>query len=110
MVSGEEQHGGDIWFHDTKVLPPVLYSHEKHIEAGNKCEDCHDAIFKKKKGSSDVGNAMSMKVMKQGKFCGSCHDGVKAFKVGLMCKKCHIKALEDGPKAESKLKDGPKGE
>jgi len=89
--SAKEQHGGDIWFKDTKKMPPVLYSHTKHIDAGMQCTDCHDAIFHKKKGSTDVDNAMTMRVMKKGKFCGTCHDGVKAFKVGFMCKKCHIK-------------------
>jgi len=90
-VSGEEQHGGDIWFKDTKKMPRVLFSHKKHLAAGNQCSNCHDAIFQKKKGSTDANNAMTMRAMKAGKFCGTCHDGVKAFKVGRACKKCHVK-------------------
>lgn len=91
LESAEEQHGGDIWFPDTKKFPPVLFSHKKHIDAGNQCTVCHTKIFKKKKGSTNVGHAMTMKAMKNGEFCGTCHDGVKAFKVGGTCKKCHIK-------------------
>jgi len=90
-VFAEAQHGGDIWFKDTKMMPPVLFRHKKHLEAGKQCTDCHDAIFQKKKGSTDADNAMTMRAMKAGKFCGTCHDGVKAFKVGRVCKKCHIK-------------------
>jgi c(7)-type cytochrome triheme protein len=100
VVSAEEQHGGDIWFKDTKKMPHVLFSHEKHLKAGNQCEDCHKSIFQKKKGSTDEDHAMTMKVMKRGKLCGTCHDGVKAFKVGRSCKKCHIKGKEDAPKSE----------
>ena len=92
LVSAEEQHGGDILFSDTKKFPPVLFSHKNHREIGNQCTDCHDTIFQKKKGSTDAGNAMTMKVMKKGKFCGTCHNGEKAFTVRRFCKKCHIKA------------------
>ncbi len=84
--------GGDIYYEDTKAKPPALFSHETHKQVGNKCTDCHDKIFKQKKGTADQGNAMTMKSMKKGLFCGSCHDGKQAFKVSRYCKKCHVKS------------------
>ena len=87
--AGDE--GGDIVFKDTKSFAPVTFSHQKHKGAGGKCSDCHDQIFQKKKGSTDVDNALTMKVMKKGKYCGSCHDGGKAFSVKKNCKQCHRK-------------------
>ena len=91
LATGAEKHGGDIWFKDTKNFAPVIFSHDKHGGAGNPCTDCHDTIFKKEKGSADAGNAMTMKTLKQGEYCGTCHDGQKAFSVKSSCKKCHIK-------------------
>lgn len=86
-----DKHGGDITFSDTESKAPVIFSHDKHMEIGNKCVDCHDAIFQKKKGSSDMDNAMTMKAMAGGKYCGACHNGEKAFKVRSKCKTCHAK-------------------
>lgn len=78
--------GGDILFEDTKRRRPVLFSHQKHTEPGNQCKDCHPGIFKKKKGSTPT---MAMKAMRNGKYCGTCHDGKKAFTVKHSCAKCH---------------------
>lgn len=86
-----EKHGGDIIFPDTKSMAHVIFSHQKHLDSGNQCGDCHDQIFQKKKGSSDVDNALTMKSMKKGMFCSVCHDGKKAFKVMSKCGKCHVK-------------------
>ena len=85
------KHGGDIIFPDTKSMAPVIFSHQKHMDSGSQCGDCHDQVFKKKKGSSDAGNALTMKSMKKGMFCSVCHDGKKAFKVSSKCGKCHVK-------------------
>lgn len=84
-----EEDGGDVLLKDTKRLGYVLFSHQKHKEAGNKCENCHPKIFKKEIGSSDTGNAITMKTLRKGAFCGQCHNGKKAFKVMSKCKKCH---------------------
>lgn len=90
-VRGNEEGGGDIIFSGTKSLAPVLFSHQKHKDAGNRCNDCHPAIFKKEKGSTDAGNALTMKALKKGQYCGTCHDGSKAFSVNKTCTKCHVK-------------------
>jgi c(7)-type cytochrome triheme protein len=89
LVSSEEKHGGDISFKDTKKFAPVIFSHDKHMQTGNQCADCHDSLFQKKAGATDTGNAITMKTMKTGKFCGACHDGQKSFSVNGSCKKCH---------------------
>ncbi len=62
----------------------VIFSGDAH--KGAKCAECHPAIFKMKKGA----DVMTMKDMEAGKFCGTCHNGTKAFSVK-ECAKCHKK-------------------
>ncbi len=62
----------------------VVFSGDAH--KGAKCNDCHASLFKMKKGA----DAMTMKDMEAGKFCGACHNGTKAFSVK-ECDKCHKK-------------------
>ena len=82
---------GKIVFKDTKSFAPVVFYHGKHKAAGVKCSDCHDSLFKKKQGSTDEGNALTMKALRAGKYCGSCHNGKKAFSASKNCKQCHRK-------------------
>ena len=82
---------GKIVFKDTKSFAPVVFNHDTHKSAGAGCGDCHDALFKKKQGSTDVNNALTMKALWAGKFCASCHDGKQAFSASKNCKKCHRK-------------------
>ena len=70
---------GKIVFKDTKSFAPAPFNHDTHKKAGTGCDDCHDALFKKKAGSTDEGNALTMKALRKGKYCGSCHDGKQAF-------------------------------
>lgn len=61
-----------------------------HAKRGLQCDACHVAgLFKTKKD----GDKMSMAMMKEGKFCGVCHNGKKAFAMGdhANCKRCHLK-------------------
>ncbi|MFQ5672545.1 MAG: cytochrome c3 family protein [Nitrospinales bacterium] len=81
-----EQDGGVVIFKDTKKMRPVVFSHQKHLAAGNSCEACHEGIFKKKKGSTP---SITMMSMRKGKYCGTCHNGKKAFTVKHSCSKCH---------------------
>jgi c(7)-type cytochrome triheme protein len=96
---GKEEHGGDIVFQVVSKTQKfsVLYSHEKHLGAGCKCDDCHNEdakkrIFEKKMGA----NKFRMKDVNEGKFCGTCHQ-VKppadvthgAFAPKGNCTKCH---------------------
>jgi c(7)-type cytochrome triheme protein len=65
----------------------VTFDGKAHSAA--KCNECHPAIFKMKKGA----DVMTMKDMEAGKFCGVCHNGTKAFAVkdAANCAKCHKK-------------------
>jgi c(7)-type cytochrome triheme protein len=65
----------------------VVFDGKSHAKA--KCNACHPALFKMKKGAAE----MTMKDMEAGKFCGACHDGTKAFSVkdAAKCGECHKK-------------------
>jgi c(7)-type cytochrome triheme protein len=68
----------------------VVLDGKKHADAGLKCMDCHQKIFKMKKGST----VMKMADINAGKFCGECHNGTRAFAAGEKknCTKCHNKS------------------
>ncbi len=61
---------------------PAKFDHEFHAKLG--CKDCHTGIFQMKKGSSK----MTMDAIYQGRYCGACHDGRKAFSSS-ECGRCH---------------------
>jgi c(7)-type cytochrome triheme protein len=65
----------------------VTFEHAKHLAKGAKCADCHPKLFAMKKGATKL----SMDSMGEGKTCGSCHDGKRAFGVmdGEQCDTCH---------------------
>jgi len=70
---------------DGKGAGRVTFSGDAH--RAFKCNDCHPALFKMKKGA----DVMSMKEMNSGKQCGACHNGAKTFGVKEIanCGKCH---------------------
>lgn len=74
---------------DPKGAGKVIFDGKIHAEKGNKCAACHPAVFKMKKGA----DVITMKDMNEGKFCGACHNGTKAFstKDAANCAKCHKK-------------------
>jgi len=67
----------------------VTFDGKAHADKGLQCADCHikPKLFEMKKG----GVKMSMAAMGEGKFCGTCHNGAKAFNVKAPadCVKCH---------------------
>jgi c(7)-type cytochrome triheme protein len=69
----------------------VVFGHATHVEKGSKCTDCHTKIFKMTKGQR---SKLTMKAMQEGKECGVCHNGTKAFDVkpADSCAKCHKKS------------------
>ncbi len=78
----------DLTLTETGDQPPVVFSHKKHAEEqGLKCTECHPKIFQMKAGK------ITMAAMEEGKFCGTCHNGEKAFGVKAedSCAKCHVK-------------------
>jgi c(7)-type cytochrome triheme protein len=80
----------DVEFKAVKDEGKVTFSHENHTEKkGLKCAECHPKVFKMKAG----GDTVTMADIKAGKFCGTCHDGKKAFDATAAdsCPKCHKK-------------------
>lgn len=63
----------------------VPFSHRVHLDMSLSCKDCHDSTYKPGKGNPRV----SMAKMEQGKSCGACHNGKKAFTVKANCATCH---------------------
>jgi c(7)-type cytochrome triheme protein len=75
---------------DGKGAGKVVFDGKIHAGKGLKCADCHQSgLFKMKKGADTI----TMKDINDGKFCGSCHNGTKAFsaKDAANCAKCHMK-------------------
>jgi len=67
----------------------VVFNGKAHADKGLKCNDCHTKIFQMKKGSAK----MTMAALNKGEFCGTCHNGSKAFKTSdpKKCTSCHKK-------------------
>lgn len=73
----------DILFSNTGAMPKVLFPHKQHTQ-WLACKNCHDDIFKQKKGSSKF----KMVDVLNGKYCGVCH-GKIAFSPTRNCMRCH---------------------
>jgi c(7)-type cytochrome triheme protein len=56
------------------------------------CENCHDAIFPKKAGETE----MTMDELGDGKYCGVCHGKGKIALDLKVCAACHAKEKEEG--------------
>ena len=70
----------------TKDVGTVVFSHKDHLKQKtikNNCKACH------KEGTNKLGR-FTMADMEQGKSCGACHNGKKAFELD-NCEKCHLK-------------------
>jgi hyperosmotically inducible protein len=80
----------------------VTFDGKAHADKGLKCADCHTKpkLFEMKKG----GDKITMAAMNEGKFCGACHDGKKAFSVKAPadCTKCHEKTAGANKSAKEK--------
>jgi c(7)-type cytochrome triheme protein len=75
---------------EAKGAGKVVFDGKVHADKGLKCADCHQSgLFKMKKGADTI----TMAAINEGKFCGACHNGTKAFsaKDAANCAKCHKK-------------------
>jgi len=70
------------------ALGKVIFDGKVHADKGLKCAECHPKLFPMKKGMK-----ITMAEMNEGKNCGVCHNGEKAFKSSdkANCEKCHKK-------------------
>ncbi len=80
----------DISYNVTEKGAPgnVVFSHKLHVkQKGQHCSYCHPKPFEKKIGVT----AFSMREIWDGKFCGKCHNGIKAFNARKPenCSRCH---------------------
>ena len=66
----------------------VIFDGKIHGDKGLKCTDCHPKIFPMKKGTK-----LTLAEINEGKYCGVCHNGQRAFKSSEQanCEKCHKK-------------------
>jgi len=72
-------------------FPPAVFPHWVH-RARFRCYVCHPARFEMQQGA----NAVTMDAIRQGQFCGACHDGKVAFNVSFQnCTRCHRKPAEE---------------
>lgn len=79
--------GGDVVF-PVPGMASVLYSHEYHVgKIKLRCAECHYGLYSNRAQHKTVG----MAAMAQGKSCGACHNGTRAFGVTdtKQCAACH---------------------
>jgi len=70
----------------TQDLAPALFPHWLH-RIRFQCKVCHTEIFEAKAGANEI----TMTEIKQGEYCGACHNGVTAFAAGFgECLRCHV--------------------
>jgi c(7)-type cytochrome triheme protein len=68
-----------------KGTPPeaALFQHGRHDQFG--CAACHPAVFPEWRAG------FTHQDMRDGRFCGLCHDGTAAFDVDAVdCRSCHV--------------------
>ena len=67
----------------------VLFHHETHVDTDKpSCTTCHPKEFRILKSNAGKRPAITHAEMEKGRFCGSCHDGKKAFAME-DCTSCH---------------------
>lgn len=75
----------------------VIFDGTKHAEKELKCKDCHEKIFMSIVDAKKVVGPPELKMddISAGKYCGTCHNGDKAFSAAKdkkeNCVKCHKK-------------------
>jgi len=77
----------DLEVYQIEATGPVEFSHYSHIDIlGKNCPTCHNDIFNIVTKKNPV---FTMSDMENGKSCGACHNGDKAFGVKDDCSTCH---------------------
>jgi c(7)-type cytochrome triheme protein len=90
-----ENHGGDIIY--TKGVKTVLFSHKLHVEKKElSCDLCHGRNFVMQALKAQENPDFTMKSLVEGKYCGSCHNGIMAFASNTRCADCHTGVKRGG--------------
>jgi len=80
-----------VWNEPTKAA----FSHTAHVEEFEiECEKCHSQTFTMEKGAAAAAKNFTMASFKDGKYCGSCHNGDDAFDAASQCESCHFPPAE----------------
>ncbi len=80
-----------IWEKPTKAA----FSHNLHVEEFSlECSSCHSGTFTMRKGAAAANKDFTMASFKEGKYCGSCHNGDDAFDSSTQCGSCHFPPTE----------------
>jgi len=93
--SATEPAPGDILYEredksEIEAFPPSVFPHWVH-RIRYRCDACHDDLFEMKRGTTPV----TMDLIKEGKVCGTCHDGKAAFTSSFQtCSRCHYSVEE----------------
>ncbi|WP_168205910.1 cytochrome c3 family protein [Geobacter sp. FeAm09] len=66
-----------------KETGTTRFSHQKHLAANPDCTACHPALF-----AAGHNKRSTMAEMRQGRSCGACHNGKRAFGISA-CTRCH---------------------
>ena len=88
QAGAQEYGGGPIVF--IKPVRAEIFEHRVHLGKKINCQSCHPEIFAKKAGQVEEKDDFTMANFRQGKYCGSCHNGTTAFSVDTDCTWCHI--------------------
>ncbi len=79
-----------------------MFDGNNHAEKGLGCKDCHNGLFSMKFGTAKI----TMAALKQGQYCGACHNGNLAFSTDdqQKCFVCHKgkKKLQERKEQEGK--------
>ena len=92
IYAAEEVGGSTIVF--IKPVRAVIFEHKLHLAKNLSCADCHPAIFEKKLRQVENKADFTMAAFDQGKYCGACHNGSRAFSSNTRCTWCHIGVQE----------------
>ena len=85
----DDFHGGDIIY--TQPVKAVIFSHAFHVEELEfDCDDCHEDLFEAEALLAQQDTNFTMEGLRQGQYCGQCHDGSAAFSSDTQCARCHI--------------------
>ena len=101
VICSAAADGGTIVF--IKPVRAVIFEHRLHLEKKLGCIDCHPGIFAKKAGQVENRDDFTMAAFEQGKYCGACHDGSRAFSSNTRCTWCHIGVREHKRMEEDSL-------
>lgn len=82
-------------------MAPVVFSHSTHRRQYT-CRVCHlELEFSMRKGESGITRQEYL----NGRFCGACHNGIRAFSVKQACNLCHVREGKGGMDSSNAVQD-----